>query len=296
MTTETMPDPQSITADRIVDARGSACPGPLLEAKKGIGSVSIGQVLEIWSSRSGHEDGYRGLVGEGGSHLPWGPARRRVRARVRAPAEVGRIPHRRGVPQMIQTPMSAPATYPARMLVIATLLCSYPGIDATGQAHMEYPPNTFVIPTPDPVMFPESFYLYCFEHGIDAVLIASCGTDSPYEGSYEQLAERVRRVYGLMKERRHRHPASQAHRHLQRLHEGIRQGDRRHGGRPGRAGPGTGPAGGVLMTARPWQPRRWNATCWWSAPVSPACRRPWTWPTGATASSWWSASPASAAR
>jgi len=92
-------------------------------------------------------------------------------------------------------------TRPTRMLVIATLLCSYPGIDATGQAHMEYPPNTYVIPTPDPVMFPESFYLYCFEKGVDAILIASCGTDSPYEGSFDQLAKQVDRTYALMKER-----------------------------------------------------------------------------------------------
>jgi F420-non-reducing hydrogenase iron-sulfur subunit len=91
-------------------------------------------------------------------------------------------------------------TRPTRMLVIATLLCSYPGIDATGQAHMEYPPNTFVIPTPDPVMFPESFYLYCFERGIDAILIASCGTDSPYKGTFEQLALQVDRLYQRMKE------------------------------------------------------------------------------------------------
>jgi coenzyme F420-reducing hydrogenase delta subunit len=90
---------------------------------------------------------------------------------------------------------------PTRMLIIATLLCSYPGIDATGQGHMEYPPNTFVIPTPDPVMFPESFYVYCFEKGIDGILIASCGTDSPYEGSYEQLAARIGRVYTQLKER-----------------------------------------------------------------------------------------------
>jgi len=92
-------------------------------------------------------------------------------------------------------------TQATRMLVIATLLCSYPGIDATGQAHMEYPPNTYVIPTPDPVMFPESFYLHCFEKGIDGILIASCGTDSPYEGSYDQLAARVGTVYARMKER-----------------------------------------------------------------------------------------------
>jgi len=36
-----------------VDARGSACPGPLLEAKKGIGKVMVGQVLEIFSNDSG---------------------------------------------------------------------------------------------------------------------------------------------------------------------------------------------------------------------------------------------------
>ena len=94
-----------------------------------------------------------------------------------------------------------PETRATRMLVIATLLCSYPGIDATGQAHMESPPNTYVIPTPDPVMFPESFYLYCFEQGVDAIIIASCGTDSPYEGSFEQLAKQIDRTYVLMKER-----------------------------------------------------------------------------------------------
>jgi F420-non-reducing hydrogenase iron-sulfur subunit len=97
-----------------------------------------------------------------------------------------------------RTGTSGPAT---KMLVVATLLCSYPGIDATGQAHLEYPANTYVIPTPDPVLFPESFYLYCFERGIDGILIASCGTDSPYEGSYEQLAARINVVYRRMRER-----------------------------------------------------------------------------------------------
>jgi tRNA 2-thiouridine synthesizing protein A len=36
-----------------VDARGSACPGPLLEAKKGIGKVRVGEILEIYSNDSG---------------------------------------------------------------------------------------------------------------------------------------------------------------------------------------------------------------------------------------------------
>lgn len=42
-------DMTEIQAAKTVDARGSACPGPLLEAKKGIGAIKVGEVLEIWS-------------------------------------------------------------------------------------------------------------------------------------------------------------------------------------------------------------------------------------------------------
>jgi TusA-related sulfurtransferase len=42
-----------IEPDQMVDARGSACPGPLLEAKKGIGSVPVDGILEIRSSDPG---------------------------------------------------------------------------------------------------------------------------------------------------------------------------------------------------------------------------------------------------
>ncbi|MCB9421808.1 MAG: sulfurtransferase TusA family protein [Ardenticatenaceae bacterium] len=48
MTTATV-DLNTLQAAKVVDARGSACPGPLLEAKKGIGAIKIGEVLEIWS-------------------------------------------------------------------------------------------------------------------------------------------------------------------------------------------------------------------------------------------------------
>jgi TusA-related sulfurtransferase len=40
-------------SDKVVDARGSACPGPLLEAKKAMNSIQIGQTIEIWSSDPG---------------------------------------------------------------------------------------------------------------------------------------------------------------------------------------------------------------------------------------------------
>jgi tRNA 2-thiouridine synthesizing protein A len=42
-------DLSTVKAAKVVDARSSACPGPLLEAKKGIGTVKVGEVLEIWS-------------------------------------------------------------------------------------------------------------------------------------------------------------------------------------------------------------------------------------------------------
>ena len=42
----------TLTAAKVVDARGAACPGPLLEAKKGMGAIAVGDVLELWSSDS----------------------------------------------------------------------------------------------------------------------------------------------------------------------------------------------------------------------------------------------------
>ena len=44
---------RNIQAASTVDARGSACPGPLLEAKKGIGKVKVGEILEVYSNDSG---------------------------------------------------------------------------------------------------------------------------------------------------------------------------------------------------------------------------------------------------
>jgi TusA-related sulfurtransferase len=48
--TLTATDLGTIVADKVIDARGSACPGPLLEAKKGMAAVPLGAVVEIWST------------------------------------------------------------------------------------------------------------------------------------------------------------------------------------------------------------------------------------------------------
>lgn len=42
-------DLNTLQAAKVVDARAMACPGPLLEAKKSIGAVKVGEILEIWS-------------------------------------------------------------------------------------------------------------------------------------------------------------------------------------------------------------------------------------------------------
>jgi tRNA 2-thiouridine synthesizing protein A len=49
MTTQ---DLTAVAAAKVVDARAMSCPGPLLEAKKAIGSVKVGEVLEIWSGEA----------------------------------------------------------------------------------------------------------------------------------------------------------------------------------------------------------------------------------------------------
>lgn len=72
-----MADLKNIAADKQVDARSMACPGPLLEAKKAIGSVAVGKILEVmsgdkgsredipaWCSKTGHE--YLGFVEKDG--------------------------------------------------------------------------------------------------------------------------------------------------------------------------------------------------------------------------------------
>ena len=61
-------DLNAIEPDHTADARGSACPGPILEAKKGIGKVPMNGTLEVlsndpktkndlpmWANKVGHE-------------------------------------------------------------------------------------------------------------------------------------------------------------------------------------------------------------------------------------------------
>ena len=45
---------KTLKADKVVDARGTACPGPLLEAKRGMAKVpKNGGIMELLSSDEG---------------------------------------------------------------------------------------------------------------------------------------------------------------------------------------------------------------------------------------------------
>ncbi len=65
MTTE---EAKNLNITKVVDARGTACPGPLLAAKKAIGELEEGEIMEIlsadagtkrdipkWAEKKGHE-------------------------------------------------------------------------------------------------------------------------------------------------------------------------------------------------------------------------------------------------
>jgi len=88
-----------------------------------------------------------------------------------------------------------------KILILATLSGGYAGADSVGQLHTDYPTNTYILPVLCPCMFPESFYLRCFEQGIDAILVMYSGTDSPYKGGSERTAVLINKTYPLMKER-----------------------------------------------------------------------------------------------
>ena len=44
---------KELKVDLVVDARGTSCPGPILAAKKAIGGVPVGGIMEVMATDSG---------------------------------------------------------------------------------------------------------------------------------------------------------------------------------------------------------------------------------------------------
>ncbi|MEW6425248.1 MAG: sulfurtransferase TusA family protein [Bacillota bacterium] len=68
---------KNVKVSKVVDARGTSCPGPILAAKKSIGEIQTGEVMEVlssdpgtkkdipaWTKKTGHE--FLGLLEEAG--------------------------------------------------------------------------------------------------------------------------------------------------------------------------------------------------------------------------------------
>lgn len=87
----------------------------------------------------------------------------------------------------------------AKILILATIACAYPGADTVGQSHLSYPTNTYVLRIPAPVMLPEDFYFRTLEKGIGGIIVMSCGEECPYEGAFHRFAARMDRVAVRMK-------------------------------------------------------------------------------------------------
>ncbi|NUQ83192.1 MAG: hydrogenase iron-sulfur subunit [Anaerolineales bacterium] len=87
-----------------------------------------------------------------------------------------------------------------KILLLATLSGGYRGADMVGQGHMDYPPNTYILPVMSSAIFPPKFYIDAFEKGFDAITVMYSGTDSPYKGESEKTAEIINETYEKMKE------------------------------------------------------------------------------------------------
>ena len=88
-----------------------------------------------------------------------------------------------------------------KILILGTLSGGFAGANTTGQAHLEYPANTYVLPVMSPVLFPPEFFMRAFEHGIDGIIVMYSGTDSPYKVEADGTAALINRSYAMMKER-----------------------------------------------------------------------------------------------
>ena len=92
-------------------------------------------------------------------------------------------------------------TQKPKILILATLAGGYAGADSTGQSHLDYPANTYILPIMCPCMFPPEFFLRAFERGIDGIIVMYSGTDSPYKVEADGTAKLINNAYSLMKAR-----------------------------------------------------------------------------------------------
>jgi coenzyme F420-reducing hydrogenase delta subunit len=87
-----------------------------------------------------------------------------------------------------------------KILILATLSGGYVGADGVGQLHVDYAPNTYILPVVCPSMFPVDFYIRSFAKGMDAIIVMYSGSDCPYKDGAQKTADLVNRTYSRMKD------------------------------------------------------------------------------------------------
>lgn len=60
---------EEIKADKVVDARGSFCPGPLMEMIKAYKQAKIGDVISVYSTDSGTKKDATAWINKSGNQL-----------------------------------------------------------------------------------------------------------------------------------------------------------------------------------------------------------------------------------
>ena len=115
----------------------------------------------------------------------------------------------------------------AKILILATIACAYPGADTVGQTHSAYSTNTYVLRIPAPVMLPEEFYFRTLDKGIGGIIVMSLRRRMPVRGSVPPF--RSPHGQGCRQDEggRVRSQTNQADRDLHRLHEGFPQRSKR---------------------------------------------------------------------
>jgi len=61
--------PAELVVDKEIDARGSFCPGPLLELIRGVKSIQVGQTLAVLSSDPGSSKDIPAWIAKAGHEL-----------------------------------------------------------------------------------------------------------------------------------------------------------------------------------------------------------------------------------
>ena len=208
-----------------MDARGTACPGPLLEAKKAMAGVAVGNVLELWSTDPQTKTDVGAWAGKVGHEFLGSRGRGRLRPGVHPSGQVTAAPKRTWTP----TDRTGVIAAPVRMVVDDerdrdARHTGSAGTHARGpedprlldEQHLgprhrprwqlahALPAGVMVISVPCTSGIKPAWILYAVEQGFDGVFVAADGDECAYLSDCSARSSRiVSAAQQLLKEHGH---------------------------------------------------------------------------------------------